>query len=177
MKVTVITGSGHKNGTSALLADSFIRGATEAGHEVYRYDAAFEEVHPCMACDRCYQTGKCVYGGSYEKLIPHLKEADVLVFVTPIYYFGMTAALKAVIDRFHQMGGFPHGNRKAILMATAWDSGKEVMEPLVTHYRAITEYLGWTDAGMVLAYGAGTRNQISRSSYPEQAYRLGRNLR
>jgi multimeric flavodoxin WrbA len=47
MKVTVITGSVHKKGTTALLADKFIEGATEAGHDVYSFDAAFEDVKPC----------------------------------------------------------------------------------------------------------------------------------
>ena len=53
MKVTVITGSPHKKGTSALLADEFIRGAQEAGWETFRFDAAFEQVAPCLGCDRC----------------------------------------------------------------------------------------------------------------------------
>ena len=42
MNIVVITGSSHKNGTSALLADEFIRGAKEAGHSVYRFDTAHE---------------------------------------------------------------------------------------------------------------------------------------
>ena len=49
MKVLVITGSPHKNGTSACLADRFIKGAKEAGHDVVRFDAAEKQVHPCIA--------------------------------------------------------------------------------------------------------------------------------
>lgn len=61
MKVTVITGSPHKKGTSALLADKFIEGAKESGHEVLRFDAAFEEVKPCLACDYCAShDGECI---------------------------------------------------------------------------------------------------------------------
>ena len=56
IEILVITGSPHKKGTSALLTDEFIRGAKEAGHEVNRFDAAFEDVHPCIGC------GKCIYG-------------------------------------------------------------------------------------------------------------------
>lgn len=76
MKITVITGSPHRKGTSALLADEFIRGARESGHEVFRFDAAFETLHPCLGCDRCGSTGRCVHQDSMETLIPHLKEAN-----------------------------------------------------------------------------------------------------
>jgi NAD(P)H-dependent FMN reductase len=47
MKVLVLTGSPHKQGTSALLADEFIRGAKESGNKVFRFDSAFEDVHTC----------------------------------------------------------------------------------------------------------------------------------
>lgn len=49
MKITVITGSPHKNGTSARLAEEFIKGAESAGHEVFRFDGAFKNLHPCIA--------------------------------------------------------------------------------------------------------------------------------
>lgn len=62
MKIVVLTGSPHKNGTSALLADRWIQGAREAGHEVFRFDAAFETVHPCIGCDACgCGTHPCVF--------------------------------------------------------------------------------------------------------------------
>lgn len=57
MQITVITGSAHRHGTSALPADGFIKGATEAGHEVFRFDAAFKDVHPCLGCDTCINKG------------------------------------------------------------------------------------------------------------------------
>ena len=53
MYIVAMTGSSHRHGTSAPLADEFIRGATESGHTVFRFDAAFERVHPCIGCDTC----------------------------------------------------------------------------------------------------------------------------
>lgn len=53
VQIAVITGSPHKNGTSALLAGKFIEGAKTAGHELFRFNAAFEDIHPCLGCDRC----------------------------------------------------------------------------------------------------------------------------
>ena len=58
MKLVVITGSHHKEGTTAHLAESFIKGAVESGNKIFRFDAAFEAIHPCLACDECKKGDK-----------------------------------------------------------------------------------------------------------------------
>ena len=58
MHILVITGSPHKRGTSALLVDAFLEGATAAGHQVERFDSAFAAVAPCKACDFCRSHGE-----------------------------------------------------------------------------------------------------------------------
>jgi len=176
MKITVITGSPHKAGTSALLADKLIEGAEKSGHSVFRFNAAFEEVHPCIGCDRCGMNGPCVYQDSMNKLNPELLAADLVVFVTPLYYWGMSAQLKTVIDRFYANNSRLHGNKKAILMATAYDSKDWTMTALTEHYKTLVRYLNWEDAGMVLAVGCGGRSDIERSEFPNQAYQLGLNV-
>lgn len=62
MKILVITGSPRKNGNSNTLADNFIKGAEEAGHSVARFDSAFKNVHPCVACNKCGMNGQAVGG-------------------------------------------------------------------------------------------------------------------
>ena len=52
MKIVVLTSSPRKNGNSAYLAEQFIKGAEEKGHEVFRFDCAFKQVEPCRACNR-----------------------------------------------------------------------------------------------------------------------------
>lgn len=178
MKVTVITGSPHKNGTSALLADKFIEGVQKAGHEVFRFNAAFEDIHPCLGCDHCGMNGPCVHQDAIDKkLTPELITADLVVFVTPLYYFGMSAQLKTVIDRFYASNVKLSGSgKKAILMATAYDAKDRTMSSLTHHYQTLLKYLGWEDIGMVLAVGCGSRPLIERSKFPERAYQMGLNL-
>lgn len=60
MKIVVLTGSPRRNGNSAYLAEQFIKGAQEKGHEIYRFDCAFKQVEPCRACNRCGMDGPCV---------------------------------------------------------------------------------------------------------------------
>lgn len=69
MKITAITSSAHKNGTSSMMADEFIRGAKEAGHEIFRFDAAFKSIHPCIGgmkvtIDRFFANNMALYGAT-----------------------------------------------------------------------------------------------------------------
>ena len=155
MKITVITGSPHKAGTSALLADKFIEGATEAGHEVYRFDAGQQEIHPCIACDHCGMNGPCIYQDAIEtEMLPHVLESDLVAFVTPLYYYTCSAQLKTAIDRFYSRAGqVQGGNRKSVLMATAYNSASSTMDALNTYYKALINYLNWKDVGTVMAIG------------------------
>lgn len=105
MKILVLTGSPRKNGNSNTLADNFIKGATEAGHEIVRFDAAQKDVHPCIACNSCGMNGPCVFKDDFEFVRKHIADADMVVFATPMYYFGFSAQLKTVIDRFYAING------------------------------------------------------------------------
>ncbi len=177
MKIVVITGSPRRKGTSALLADEFIRGAKQAGHSLTRFDAAFEDIHPCRACDYCTtQKSGCVQQDALAPLLSQLVSAEMVVLVTPLYYFGMSAQIKTVIDRFYATNGKLMGNKKMILLATAEEKNLRAMEPLVLHCEAIMEYLGWHGAGKVLAVGCRVRKDIEKTDFPQQAYELGKSL-
>ena len=176
MKIVVVAGSPHKAGTSALLADKFSAGAESKGHECFRFNAAFEDTHPCLGCDHCGMNGPCVYNDAIStKLMPKMLEADMIVLATPLYYFGFSAQIKTVIDRFYSRTGSLH-NKKSILMATAWDSKDWTMSSLVQHYETLVKYMNWQDCGKVLAVGCGTRSMIESSEFPEIAFNLGKSI-
>lgn len=178
MKVTIITGSPHKKGTSALLADEFIRGAREAGWDTYRFDAAFEKVAPCLGCDRCgIGAAPCVQKDATQTLMPELLSSQAVALVTPLYYFGFSAQIKTVIDRFYANSYKLTGGKKVFLLATAYDSNDWTMTALTTHYETLARYMQWQDSGRVLAVGCGARPDIERSRFPEEAYRLGHSLK
>lgn len=178
MYILMVTGSPHKKGTSALLADEFIRGAKESGHTVFRFDTAFECVHPCIGCDTC-QCGKkpCVFQDSMNCVYPELKKADMVVFVSPLYYHGMSAQIKMTIDRFHGIDDDLVGDhKKAMLLMTAASSVESIFNGAVGSYREMLKYLCWKDCGMVLAYGCYGRDAIEKTNYPQKAYEMGKAL-
>ena len=177
MKIVVLTGSPRKSGNSAYLAEQFIKGAEEQGHEVFRFDCAFKQVEPCRACNRCGMNGTCIFNDDFLELRPKLIEADMVVFATPMYYFGISAQMKRVIDRFYAINGQIKGARKkAAFLMTYADTAAREAEPMLAHYRMLMDYLGWTSVGEVVAPGVWTAGSIRNTDYPGQAYRLGKSL-
>lgn len=178
MRILVITGSPHRRGTSALLADSFIEGATAAGHQVERFDSAFAAVAPCRACDYCRSHGEqCAQDDDMEALWSKLLQADLVALVTPIYYFGMSAQLKTILDRFYAKNAILRQHSKGVcLLATCGDSEDWAMDGLRAHYACFCKYMGWEDRGQVFAFGVGVRKDIEATDYPAQARALGAGL-
>ena len=177
MKVVIITGSAHKHGTTAALTDQFQRGAESAGHEVFRFDAAFKNIHPCIGCDKCKRTGTCAFeADDMKELNPHLLAADVLVFVSPIYYFDINAQLKSVIDRFYANNDALMGKKKSVLITAMADPDKGTASAANTMYDLMTSYLGWEVAGRLNAGGCSAPEDLSEADLTA-AYELGKNLR
>ncbi|MDE5771799.1 MAG: flavodoxin family protein [Ruminococcus sp.] len=177
MKILVITGSAHKNGTTALLTEQFIKGAEESGHEVCRFDSAFKKVHPCIACEKCHNTDTgCAFKDDMEELNPVLLTADAVVFVTPIYYYAMNAQIRTVIDRFYANDSALHGNKKTALMVTMADNTMESAEGAVASFRGMAGFLEWEIAGTVIGVDCGDVDALKKTDYPEKAYELGKNI-
>ncbi|MBR4384421.1 MAG: NAD(P)H-dependent oxidoreductase, partial [Selenomonadaceae bacterium] len=109
------------------------------------------------------------------KLMPQMLAADLLVLVTPLYYFGMSAQLKTVVDRFYSRTTKLSG-KKSLLLATAWNSADWTMEALDNHYETLVRYMSWQSVGKVLATGSGTRSMVERSEFGDAAYKIGASL-
>ncbi len=93
-KVVVVHCSPRAKGNSSMLADEFIRGAEEAGNQVTRMDVGRASIHGCMACEYCFShEGACVQDDDMQQLYPALREADVLVYATPMYFYNLPAQL------------------------------------------------------------------------------------
>lgn len=176
MKITVITGSPHKAGTSALLADKFIASAEKNGHKVFRFNAAFKNIHACTGCDACGMSGPCVHKDDIEtEAIQKFMEADVIALVSPVYYFALTAQLKTVIDRFYSRT-YDINGKQSVLLAAGGSDTPLTMRSIVKDYETLAGYMHWQDRGRVLAPGCLTREAISKTEYPQKAFELGMSL-
>ena len=176
MKITVITGSPHKAGTSALLADKFIAGAEKNGHKVFRFNAAFKNIHACTGCNACGMNGPCVFKDDIEReLMPELLDSDMILLVTPLYYYDMSAQLKTVIDRFYSRT-YDINGKQSVLLAAGGSDTPLTMRSIAKHYETLAGYMHWQDRGRVLAPGCPTREAVAKTEYPQKAFELGMSL-
>ncbi len=177
MKITVLLGSPHKHGSSGMLAKEFIKGAEEAGHSVTVLDVAHMNMHPCLGCGHCGMGGECVHKDDNSVIRDTLLDSDMAVFVTPIYYFGMSAQLKMVIDRFYSYTmKFSGRHLKTVLITAAWDDNEDVMPYTAEHYQKLCRYMNFEDCGMVLGTGCGSPEMTKRSAHMKNAYALGKSV-
>ena len=175
MKIVVINSSPHseEESTSRYLAKKFVDGAKSAGHEIFVFDAANEKTNPCRGCDQCGMDGACIFDDAIEeKLMPQMLKADLLVLVTPLYYFGMSAQLKTVVDRFYSRTSKLSG-KKSMIISTAWNTADWTMEVLKNHYETLVRYMSWEDVGQVWATGCGSRPMVERSQFGDIAFKIG----
>ena len=175
MKIVVINSSPHSDSqsTSRYLAQKFVDGAKSAGHEIFVFDAANEQTNPCRGCDQCGMDGACIFDDAIElKLMPEMLKADLLVLVTPLYYFGMSAQLKTVVDRFYSRTT-KLGGKKSMIIATAWNTADWTMEALQSHYETLVRYMSWQDVGQIWPTGCGTRSMVESSEFGDTAFKIG----
>lgn len=100
-KILVIQGGGRPKGNTAQLTDSFVRGALEAGHAADVISLVKHEVKPCLGCNACRYEKPCIQKDAFNELAPKIKAADCVVFASPLYFWSMSARIKALIERFY----------------------------------------------------------------------------
>lgn len=177
MKIIVLQGSPNLKGSTSLLSDQFIKGAKDKGHEVERFDLTKFHIKPCTGCVACGYEGPCVQKDDNEIIKKALLNADMIVFATPLYYYGMSAQLKTVVDRFCSYNYSLTGKHlKSALITVAYNSSDWTFEALEGHYKTLVRYLELKDQGMILGYGCGTPSMTRSSKYMKEAYELGYSL-
>lgn len=99
LKVIGISASPRLNGNSDLLLRQALAGAKSAGAQTEYLRLADFKIAPCIECNSCYKTGRCVVKDDYQIISAKILDADRLIFATPIFFMAVSAQAKALIDR------------------------------------------------------------------------------
>lgn len=124
----IISSSLRINSNSDLLADSFADGAKKAGHEVEKISLRHKTLNFCIGCLECQKTQRCVLHDDANGIVQKMKDADVLVFATPIYYYEMSGQMKTLLDRANPLFPSDYAFRDIYLLASAAENEESAVD-------------------------------------------------
>lgn len=159
MKIVVLNGSPRKENTAAM-AEAFCEGAQAAGHEVEVLHVGKMKISGCLGCEFCHGKGEgtCVHKDDFaEKVLPAYNDADMVVFASPIYYFGITARMQAAIERIYCVGK-PAKATKAALLLSSFSGGAAYDGP-TAQFKAYAGYTGIECVGVITATGDENKSE------------------
>ncbi len=179
-RVLAVMGSPRKGGNCDVLVDEVLRGAVEAGATTQKVMLDRCTIGPCHACNACAESGKCYQRDDMDDLIDRMKQADVWVLATPVYWWGPTAQFKLFLDRWYAPW---HGeesrklfkNKRVIVIVTLGDSNPDTAEPTLQMLRRAFAYIGLELADTIVAPGVyAIGDAAARADLMQQAHDTGR---
>lgn len=172
--VLIISTSPRKNGNSQALANAFMQGASAANNQVEMISLYDKKLNFCQGCFACAKLGECVIKDDANEIVNKMKNADVLVFTTPIYYYEMSGQMKTMLDRANPLYDSDYKFRKVYFLASAADDDPKTID------RAYNGLGGWVECfekakliDYVFAGGVNDINDIKDHPALKKAHELG----
>lgn len=164
MKILVLNGSPRKHGNTMKMIEAFQEGAMSVGHQVNVVNVAYQKISGCLACEYCHQkeNGVCVQKDDMQNIYTLLKETEMLVIASPIYYHGITGQLKCAIDRLYAVL-YPKEVVKSLKkVAMILSSGDpDMYDGAMFSYKGdFLDHLGLKNMGVYTAYGDENGSEI-----------------
>lgn len=179
-RIVILNGSPRRNGNTSLLVREFAKGAESAGHTVTEFFLSGLHIQGCRGCfgGRSGRDYPCVQRDDMEQIYPAVRESDVVVLASPLYYWNLSGQLRTAMDRLFALeehdGNLLRGHgRSGVLLMSAEGHG---FEDVLTYYNHLMEHLQWTDLGHVLAGGNKDAGDLVGKPELRQAYALGASL-
>lgn len=176
-KIVILMGSVRKNGNTALLAEAFAQGARQ-NHDVEILSAADYKISPCVGCNTCFKRENmaCFQQDDMQKIFPVLAEADIIVAASPVYFYGISAQLKAMIDRLHTPMRNSFQVQKLGLLLVAAAQLPAVFDAIKMQYQLILDFFALQDIGSVMVRGVKEIGDIQGNPGLQEAYNLGKSI-
>ena len=177
-RVVIITTSLRTRSNSDILAEKVAEGAKAAGHEVEVISLKDKTISFCKGCLACQKTFKCVIKDDAMEIAEKVKEADTLVFTTPIYYYEMSGQMKTLLDRLNPLYPSDYRFRNVYMLMTAAEDEAFVCK------KAVSGLEGWIDCfgkaefkGSLFCGGINDMGEAAEKNEElKEAYKFGETL-
>lgn len=178
--IVILNGSPRREGNTSALIAAFTQGAQEAGHQVKTFLLHQLHLQGCQGCFRGRSTDACpcVLQDDMNDIYPAVRDAQVVVLASPLYYWNLSGQLLTALDRLFALeeGGqnlLRGHERGAVLLMAA--EGSEFQIPKA-YFKLLLKRLKWRSLGMVCAGGVMDLGDIKGRPELDAARALGRSL-
>ncbi len=187
-EVLGIAGSPRRDGNTDLLLQQAISGANSQGAQTTVITLSELNIAPCRHCDGCWETGVCVIQDDMQWLSHKLREVDYLILASPIFFMGVTAQVKTMIDRCQAMWVMKyvlklpvatnlHSKRKGLFISVGATKTPNLFQPAIATVRSWFTTLDIIYAGDLLFSGVGKKGTIAHHPTAlEEAFHAGQRL-
>ncbi|WP_455530452.1 flavodoxin family protein [Ruminococcus sp.] len=175
--VVILVGSVRKNGNTARLAHSFAEGAAK-NNNVEIVSVADYNVNPCIGCNSCFtrEGNQCFQDDDMVQIYEKLRNADIVVIASPVYFYGISAKLKAIVDRLHTPMRTTFRIRKLGLLLVGAAELANLFDPIIMQYQMVLDFFRLESIGTILVRGIKDIGDIKGSSALKEAYELGTSI-
>ena len=178
-KVLVISTSLRAKSNSDILTEKLIEGAKASGHDVEYISLKGKNIGFCIGCLACQNTRKCVIKDDAVTIVEKVKNADTLVFATPIYYYEMSGQMKTLLDRLNPLYPSDYKFRNVYMLSVAAEDEEFVSK------KAESGLQGWVDCfgkarflGSLFCGGIGDMGEASKKTEElNEAFEFGKALK
>ena len=176
-KVLILSGSPRKNGNSDLLCNEFMRGALESGNEVTKIRVAEKKIAPCMGCYYCTKNDDaCAIKDDMADVLQQIIDADVIVLASPVYFYSISAQLKATIDRTVARW-LEVKNKEFYYIATCAEAEPEAVETTFACFHGYADCVeGAVEKGKIAGIGVYEAGAVKDTEYMKVAYEMGKGV-
>lgn len=177
MKILALIGSPRKGGNTDILVDQILKGGRTKGHTSEKLYLYKYEISACIDCRNCKKGDYvCTVDDGMQEIYPKMQEAELIIFGTPLYWYGPTGKMKLLIDRIRPfVTNKKLVGKKGVIVTPAQEEAK-ACGPLIEMFRLSFNHLRMEFAGQVLAqaYEKGEIRQNQEAL--QEAYEFGASL-
>ena len=176
-KIVVLVGSMRKEENIDLLAKAFVDGASKK-NDVEIISVTEYKVNPCIGCNSCFERkdNSCFQKDDMEIIYRKLAKVDMIVIASPVYFYGISSKLKAIVDRLHTPLRNTFRIKKLGLLLVAAATLPTVFDAIEIQYKLVLDFFKLEDAGRVLVRGVKDKGDIKGNKALEEAYKLGMSI-
>jgi multimeric flavodoxin WrbA len=175
LKTVILFGSPRKDGNTILLAKAVSETLKARGGNVRMLYLNDMNIRPCQGCYACLKDGSCRMNDDMKDIRKYVLESDLIVYASPVYWFGPSGQLKVAMDRSIAFMDEEYNSRikgkKVITLMTFADESLDTCEPALGMFRKTFDLLNLSWIGGVEAPGCTGKGEV-REEYIEKAVRL-----